>query len=106
MKVNAIVLSDNGLTDAVVNLLLQIIFSLPYLKRLDLRKNAFTPDAIKKFQQQCQNIQGVTSVIWTKEQSLAVHSGNQLRLTVTDALRRHHGDQLPPLSELLGSNPG
>jgi len=81
-KVNAIVLSDNGLTDAVVNLLLQIIFSLPYLKRLDLRKNAFTPDAIKKFQQQCQNIQGVTSVIWTKEQSLAIHSGNQLRLTV------------------------
>merc|ERR1719359_1197897 len=81
-KVNALVLSDNGLTDEIVNLLLQIIFSIPYLKQIDLRKNAFSPDAIKKFQQQCGNIQGVTSVIWTKEQSLAVHSGNQLRLTV------------------------
>merc|ERR1719456_1198616 len=81
-KVHSLVLSDNGLTDELVNLILQIIFSIPYLKTIDLRKNAFSPDAIKKFQQQCSNIQGVTSVIWTKEHSLAINSGNQLRLTV------------------------
>merc|ERR1712182_128727 len=49
------------------------------MQRLDLRRNAFSHDAVKKLQTHCHNIQGVTSVIWTKEQTLAIHSGNQLR---------------------------
>merc|ERR1719359_1504538 len=81
-QVRALVFSDNGFTDDLVNLFLQIIFSIPYMKRLDLRRNAFSHDAVKKLQTHCQNIQGVTSVIWTKEQTLAIHSGNQLRLTI------------------------
>jgi myosin protein heavy chain len=81
-RVNTIVLSDNGLTDDLVNLLLQIIFSVPYMKRFDLRRNALSGEAIKRLQTQCQNIQGVTACIWTKDNSIAIRSGNQLRLTI------------------------
>merc|ERR1712078_738715 len=80
-QVRSLVFADNGFTDDLINLFLQIIFSIPYMQRLDLRRNAFSHDGVKKLQTHCQSIQGVTSVIWTKEQTLAIHSGNQLRLT-------------------------
>merc|ERR1712078_702063 len=66
-QVRSLVFADNGFTDDLINLFLQIIFSIPYMQRLDLRRNAFSHDAVKKLQTHCQNIQGVTSVIWRKE---------------------------------------
>lgn len=81
-KIHGLVLADNALVDATVNMVLQVIFSVPYLKRIDLRKNCFTPEGIRRFQTNVQKMEGVTAVIWTKEQSLTVHSGNQLRLTI------------------------
>merc|ERR1712118_427269 len=93
-QVQGLVFADNGFTDDLINLFLQIIFSVPYMKRLDLRRNAFSHDAVKKLQTHCQNIQGVTSVIWTKEQTLAINSGNQLRLTID--LAEHGAAQTRP----------
>merc|ERR1711937_213794 len=102
-QVRALVFSDNGFTDDLVNLFLQIIFSLPYMQRLDLRRNAFSHDAVKKLQTHCQNIQGVTSVIWTKEQTLAIHSGNQLRLTI-DLAEQGAAQVRPDVDDFLVSD--
>jgi len=102
-QVRALVFSDNGFTDDLVNLFLQIIFSLPYMQRLDLRRNAFSHDAVKKLQTHCQNIQGVTSVIWTKEQTLAIHSGNQLRLTI-DLAEQGAAQSKPDVDDFLVSD--
>jgi hypothetical protein len=102
-QVQALVFADNGLTDDLINLFLQIIFSIPYMKRLDLRRNAFSHDAVKKLQTHCQNIQGVTSVIWTKEQTLAIHSGNQLRLTI-DLAEQGAATSKPDVDDFLVSD--
>jgi myosin protein heavy chain len=102
-QVQALVFSDNGFTDDLINLFLQIIFSIPYMKRLDLRRNAFSHDAVKKLQTHCQNIQGVTSVIWTKEQTLAIHSGNQLRLTI-DLAEQGAAQSKPDVDDFLVSD--
>lgn len=81
-KVFVISLSDNGLDDDSINLLLQLVFSLPYLRRLDLRKNCITNAGIKRIQEQLKTMEGVTGVIPTANQVLNVHSGNQLRICV------------------------
>merc|ERR1719487_1788420 len=49
-KVYVLTLVDNGLEDDSVNLLLQLVFGLPYIRCLDLRKNYFTPDGIRHFE--------------------------------------------------------
>merc|ERR1712139_418238 len=92
-----------GFSDNLINLFLQIIFSVPYMKRLDLRRNAFSHDAVKKLQTHCQNIQGVTSVIWTKEQTLAINSGNQLRLTI-DLAEQGAAQTRPDVDDFLVSD--
>jgi len=101
-KIKFLVLSDNGLTDEIVNLMLQIVFSLPYLQRLDLRKNCLSHDGIRKLQSHCQTMQGVTSVQWTKEHSLTVHSGNQLRLTI-ELAEQGSAQQTPGVDDFLAS---
>merc|ERR1712182_106623 len=102
-QVRSLVFADNGFTDDLINLFLQIIFSIPYMQRLDLRRNAFSHDAVKKLQTHCQNIQGVTSVIWTKEQTLAIHSGNQLRLTI-DLAEQGAAQSKPDVDDFLVSD--
>merc|ERR1719440_1053570 len=72
---------DNGLDDDAANLILQLIFQLPYLKLLDLKRNCFTSDGCKKIEEQVRNMDGVTSVIRTAAGVLNVHSGNQLRFS-------------------------
>merc|ERR1712134_55309 len=102
-QVRSLVFADNGFTDDLINLFLQIIFSIPYMQRLDLRRNAFSHDAVKKLQTHCQNIQGVTSVIWTKEQTLAINSGNQLRLTI-DLAEQGAAQSKPDVDDFLVSD--
>lgn len=81
-KVFVVSLVDNGLDDESVNLLLQLVFTLPYLRRLDLRRNCISNVGIKRIQDQLKTMEGVTSVIPSATQVLAVHSGNQLRITI------------------------
>merc|ERR1712190_477839 len=81
-KVFVISLADNGLDDDSINLILQLIFSLPYLRRIDLRKNCISNAGIKRIEQQLKTLEGVTGVIPTASQVLNVHSDNQLRICV------------------------
>merc|ERR1719440_241201 len=81
-KVNVISLVDNGLDEDSINLVLQLVFLLPYLRHLDLRRNCFGQDAIKTIEEKLKDMEGVTGVVRTSTQVLNVHSGNQLRLSV------------------------
>merc|ERR1719440_2161635 len=62
-KVYVISLVDNGLDEDSINLILQLVFLLPYLKYLDLRRNCYGADAIKTFEDKLKEMEGVTSVI-------------------------------------------
>jgi len=75
-------LCDNGLEDESVNIVLQLIFALPYLKSIDLRKNYFSNDAIRQIESQCRTMEGITGVIKSANMVINVHSGNQLRLSI------------------------
>jgi len=81
-KVFVITLCDNGLDDESVSLLLQLIFALPYLRSLDIRRNCFSTDAVKRIEDQLKTMEGITGVIRTAGQTINVHSGNQLRLSI------------------------
>jgi len=81
-KVYVISLVDNGLDEDSINLILQLIFILPYLKYFDLRRNCYGQDAIKTIEDKLREMEGVTGVVRTHNQVLNVHSGNQLRMTV------------------------
>lgn len=81
-KVFVLTLVDNGLDDEAVNLLLQLIFKLPYIKMLDLRRNCISPEAVKKIQDQLKLMEGVTAVVPTANGVLNIQSGNQLRLSI------------------------
>jgi hypothetical protein len=81
-KVYVISLADNGLDEDSINLILQIVFLLPYLKFLDLRRNCFSQEGIKKIEDKLREMQGVTSIVRTQNQVLNVHSGNQVRMSV------------------------
>jgi hypothetical protein len=91
-KVYVVSLIDNALDEDSINLLLQLIFSLPYLRSIDLRRNCFNAACIKKFEEQLKGMEGVTSVIKTANQVLNIHSGNQLRMTVDlgEQLEKEH----------------
>eukprot|EP00930_Biecheleria_cincta_P082825 TRINITY_DN72475_c0_g1_i1.p1 TRINITY_DN72475_c0_g1~~TRINITY_DN72475_c0_g1_i1.p1 ORF type:complete len:920 (-),score=283.02 TRINITY_DN72475_c0_g1_i1:162-2921(-) len=83
---------DNGLDDDAANLILQLLFQLPYLRSLDLRRNCFTTEGIKKIEEQLRNMDGVTGVIKSAAGVINVHSGNQLRfsLDVSDQMAKEH----------------
>merc|ERR1719198_1941688 len=81
-KVHVISMVDNGLDEDSINLILQLVFLLPYLKFLDLRRNCFEQAAIKTIEEKLREMEGVTGVVRTHNQVLNVHSGNQVRLTV------------------------
>eukprot|EP00927_Polykrikos_kofoidii_P076503 TRINITY_DN73584_c0_g1_i1.p1 TRINITY_DN73584_c0_g1~~TRINITY_DN73584_c0_g1_i1.p1 ORF type:complete len:919 (-),score=206.50 TRINITY_DN73584_c0_g1_i1:412-3168(-) len=81
-KVFVVSLIDNGLDEDSVNLLLQLVFQLPYLRSLNLKRNSIGPEGIRKMEEQLKTMMGVTTVIRTSEQVLNVHSGNQLRLCI------------------------
>jgi len=81
-KIYVVSLIDNGLEDDSVNMILQLVYMLPYLRRIDLKRNCFTPDGIRKFNDQIKMMEGITSVIRTADTVLNAHSGNQLRFAV------------------------
>jgi len=81
-KVFIISLTDNGLDDDVVNTLLQLVFNLPYLRKLDLRRNCISPDGAKKISDQLKTMEGITSVIPEANGAINVHSGNQVRIRI------------------------
>jgi hypothetical protein len=81
-KVQVISLVDNGLDEDSINLIMQVLFLLPYLKFLDLRRNCFKQESIKIIEDKLREMEGVTGIVRTQGQVLNVHSGNQLRLTV------------------------
>jgi hypothetical protein len=91
-KVFVVSLVDNGLDDDAVNLVLQMIFTLPYLRKLDLRRNCFSAESIKKISDHLHQIEGTTAVIPCEGHIFKVHSGNQLRLTVDlgEQQSKHH----------------
>merc|ERR1719352_850963 len=81
-KVFVMSLIDNGLDEESLNLILQLVFLLPYLKSFDLRRNCISQEGIKTIEDKLREMEGVTGVVRTHNQVLNVHSGNQLRLTV------------------------
>merc|ERR1719352_1165402 len=81
-KVFVMSLIDNGLDEESLNLILQLVFLLPYLKSFDLRRNCISQEGIKTIEDKLKEMEGVTGVVRTQNQVLNVHSGNQLRLTV------------------------
>lgn len=81
-RIFVVSLIDNGLDDENASLLIQLLYQLPYLRRLDLKRNAFTANGARKFEEQLRMMEGVTSVIRTADGVLNVHSGNQLRCAV------------------------
>jgi hypothetical protein len=81
-KVFVISLVDNALDEDSINLILQLVFLLPYLKYLDLRRNCYSSEACKTIEDKLKEMEGVTSVVKTQNGVLNVHSGNQLRMTV------------------------
>jgi len=91
-KVFTVSLIDNALDEDSVNQLLQLIFSLPYLRAIDLRRNCFGTAEIKKFEEQLKGMEGVTTVIKTANGVLNVHSGNQLRMSIDlgEQIKKEH----------------
>eukprot|EP00435_Cladocopium_sp_Y103_P023046 s426_g5.t1 len=87
-QVYVLSLIDNGLDDDAVNIILQVIFQLPYMRSFDLRRNCFSYDGVKRIEDQLRDMDGVTGVIKSADGAVNVHSGNQLRMTL------HLGDQL------------
>jgi len=87
-QVYVLSLIDNGLDDDAVNIILQVIFQLPYMRSFDLRRNCFSYDGVKRIEEQLRDMDGVTGVIKSADGAVNVHSGNQLRMTL------HLGDQL------------
>mmetsp|Transcript_1746 Transcript_1746/g.2999 ORF Transcript_1746/g.2999 Transcript_1746/m.2999 type:complete len:896 (-) Transcript_1746:24-2711(-) len=87
-QVYVLSLIDNGLDDEAVNIILQVIFQLPYMRSFDLRRNCFSYDGVKRIEEQLRDMDGVTGVIKSADGAVNVHSGNQLRMTL------HLGDQL------------
>mmetsp|Transcript_35372 Transcript_35372/g.101599 ORF Transcript_35372/g.101599 Transcript_35372/m.101599 type:complete len:932 (-) Transcript_35372:98-2893(-) len=81
-KVFVISLTDNGLDDGCLNLLLQLAFGLPYLRKLDLRRNCISEDGKRKIIEQLKTMEGITSVIPDAKGALNVHSGNQVRIRI------------------------
>ncbi|CAE7535166.1 msrA [Symbiodinium natans] len=81
-QVYVLSLIDNGLDDDCVNILLQVIFQLPYMRSFDLRRNCFSSEGIKRIEEQLRDMDGVTAVIKTVEGVINVHSGNQLRMSL------------------------
>merc|ERR1719146_355337 len=81
-QVYVVSLVDNGLEDESVNIILQMVFALPYLRSLDLRKNYFSNDAIRQIESQVRTMEGITGVIKSANMEINVHSGNQLRLSI------------------------
>ena len=55
-------LQDNYITDDMVPLVMQFVFSASYLKELDLRKNNLTAEGIRVVMEQLTQIEGVTKV--------------------------------------------
>ncbi len=81
-KVQSVNLADCGFLDENAGCLINLLFGLPYLKEFDLSKNCFSLEAIRRFEQQCRTMEGVTNVMRSAEQIISVHSGNQLRLAI------------------------
>jgi len=81
-KVYVISLVDNGLDEESINLLLQLIYVLPYLRSLDLRRNCISTEGIKRVEAQLKGMEGVTGVVRNGNHVINVHSGNMLRLCV------------------------
>merc|ERR1719215_1543434 len=52
-NVFVISLQDNGLDDESINLLLQLVYALPYPRSLDLRRNAISTDGVKRLRISC-----------------------------------------------------
>ncbi|CAK9114638.1 unnamed protein product [Durusdinium trenchii] len=92
VQVYVLSLIDNGLDDAAlsdaVNIILQLIFQLPYMRSFDLRRNCFSIEGVKRIEEQLRDMDGITGVIKSADGAINVHSGNQLRMTL------HIGEQL------------
>jgi len=81
-QVFVISLVDNALDDDSVNLILQLIFSLPYLRKLDLKRNCISPEGIRRISEQLKMMEGITTVIPNATGVINVHSGNQVRVSI------------------------
>lgn len=82
-KIFSCSLASNGLKDDCVNLILQMCFTLPYLRALDLRRNNFSNEAVRAIEEQIRSMPGVTGVVRDNNTgTINIHSGNQLRMAV------------------------
>lgn len=81
-QVHFLSLQDNNLDGEAVGLLMQVVYTFPYLRALDLRQNCLEPENAKKMEDTLRSMEGVTAVVRTADGMINVHSGNQLRLCV------------------------
>jgi myosin protein heavy chain len=82
-KVTKVSLQDNSITDEMIPLVMQIVFSCAYLQVLDLRKNHLTAEGVAKVQEQVAQIEGITKVEGPPAlDEIRASSGNQLRMKV------------------------
>jgi len=82
-KVTKVSLQDNGITDDMIPLIMQIVFSATYLQVLDLRKNHLTQEGVLLVMEQVSQIEGITKVEGPPAlPEIRASSGNQLRMTV------------------------
>merc|ERR1719305_17556 len=83
-RVTKVSLQDNYISDEMVPLIMQFVFSATYLKELDLRKNNLTAEGVRLVMEQVTQIEGITKVEGPPQltDEIRASSGNQLRMTV------------------------
>jgi len=101
-NIHKIRLQDNGLADAALQDVLDLLDLCPYLQNLDLRKNRFSDEALLRLESHLRSIGGVTSVARDPgNNDLRAHSGNQLRLHVMlDGQMEGAADSTPYVTEI------
>lgn len=76
-RVHQLHLQDNGLTDVSINILQELMATMPYLKILDLRKNQISDLGMQTLKGWLSNQAGVTEV--TRDMAeIRARSGNQV----------------------------
>ncbi|CAK0851208.1 unnamed protein product [Prorocentrum cordatum] len=81
-RVHYLSLQDNALDSSAIGLVMQLVYTLPYLRALDLRQNHLDPECARKLEEQLRAIEGVTGVVRTAKGIINVHSGSQIRICV------------------------
>jgi chromosome segregation ATPase len=86
-RITHLSMTENLLFDDSLATVIDMIHSFPYLKLMDLKRNGFSAEGIKRVETQVRSLEGVTSVIISRSGSnggylMDARSGPQLRMKV------------------------